>query len=266
MTSQPAADFEARRFQTAAAHYLAGRPPYPEALIARVVQLVGLTPSDRVLDLGCGPGQLAGAFAAHVGEAVAMDPEPQMLALARELAAGVPNMQVVQGRSDDLDARHGRFKAVVIGRAFHWMDRAATLKTLDGLIEPGGAVVLFGDRTPKIAENRRMEEFHQLDRTWSTDDSTHPEMQRDQPRHMSVLLASPFRRLEEIGIVHRLPLTLQTLTDRLLSFSSTSRARLGDKADDMLTELARKYEAWEAEGPMEEVLTATALMAFKAEP
>jgi SAM-dependent methyltransferase len=263
MTTQPAADFEARRFQTAAAHYLAGRPPYPEALIARVVQLIGLTPGDRVLDLGCGPGQLARAFAPHVGDVVAMDPEPQMLAIARELAAGVPNMQVVQGRSDDLDDRHGRFKAVVIGRAFHWMDRAATLNTLDRLIAPGGAVVLFGDRTPKLPENRRIEEFRELERAWSTDDSTHPEMKRDEPRHMSVLLASPFRRLEEIGVIHRLPLTLQTLTNRLLSFSSTSRARLGDKADDMLAELARRFEAWEAEGPMEEVLTATALMAFR---
>ena len=263
--SQPAvADFESRRFQTAAAHYLAGRPPYPDRLIERVVQLVGLTRQDRVLDLGCGPGQLARAFAAHVGEAVAMDPEPQMLAIAQELAAGAPNMQVVQGRSDDLDARHGRFKAAVIGRAFHWMDREATLKTLDGLIDPGGAVVLIAEETLKIPENRRIHEFLQLDRDWSADDRAHPiHLSRERP-HASVLLASPFSRLEQIEVVFRHPLTLQGLTDRLLSYSSTSRARLGDRVDDLLADLARRFEAWEAEGPMEEVLAATALMAFRA--
>ena len=263
MSAQPATDFEARRFQTAAAHYLAGRPPYPEALIERVVQLIGLTRDDRLLDLGCGPGQLARAFAAHVGEVVAMDPEPQMLAIARQLAEGVPNMQVVQGRSDELDDRHGRFKAVVIGRAFHWMDREQTLRDLDRLIEPGGAVVLIGEETPKIPENRRMEEFQALDRAWSAEDRTHPILQTRQRPHLSVLLASPFSRLEQIGVIQRHPLTLQALSDRLLSFSSTSRARLGDRADEMLAELGRKFEAWEREGPMEEVLASTALVAFR---
>ncbi|HEY5410016.1 MAG TPA: methyltransferase domain-containing protein [Caulobacteraceae bacterium] len=263
MTAEPAADFEDRRFQTAAAHYLAGRPPYPGALIDRVVQLIGLTRDDRVLDLGCGPGQLARAFAGHVAEAVAMDPEPQMLAIAHEQAAGVANMRVVQGRSDDLDARHGRFKAVVIGRAFHWMDREEILAILDGLIEPGGAVVLMGEETLKIPENRRIGEFNQMDRAWSADDRSHPiHKSREQP-HVSVLLASPFSRLEQINVILRQPLTLQTLTDRLLSFSSTSRARLGDKADDLLAELARKFADWEAEGPMEEVLATTALVAWR---
>ena len=257
------ADFEARRFQSAAAHYLAGRPPYPDALIERVVQLIGLGRQDRLLDLGCGPGQLGRAFAAHVGEVVAMDPEPQMLAIAREAAAQVPNMQVVQGRSDDLDDRHGRFKAVVIGRAFHWMDREATLKTLDSLVEPGGAVVLIGEELLKVPENRRAEGFGQLDRAWSADDRSHPiHKAREQP-HLSVLLASPFHRLEQIGIIWRRPLTLQSLADRLLSFSSTSRARLGEKADEMLAELAGRFAEWESEGPMEEVLGSTALIAWR---
>jgi SAM-dependent methyltransferase len=216
-----------------------------------------------VLDLGCGPGQLARAFAAHVAEAVAMDPEPEMLTLAREMAAGVPNMQVVQGRSDDLDDRHGRFKAVVIGRAFHWMDRERTLATLDSLIEPRGAVVLVAEETPGLPENRRIGEFNQLDLAWSAQDRNHPIHKSRERPHTSVLLASPFSRLEQISVIQRHPLTLQVLTDRLLSFSSTSRARLGDKVDDLLAELGRNYAEWEAEGPMEEVLTSWALMAFR---
>ena len=158
---------------------------------------------------------------------------------------------------------HGRFKAVVIGRAFHWMDRDETLRTLDGLIEPGGAVVLIGETSLKIPENRRMEEFQALDRAWSVEDRSHPIHQVRERPHTSVLLASPFSRLEEIRIIFRNPLTLQSLTDRLLSFSSTSRARLGDRADELLAELATKFEAWDAEGPMEEVLAATATVAFR---
>ena len=78
-----------------------------------------------------------------------------------------------------------------------------------------------------------------------------------------MLLASPFSRLEEIRIIFRHPLTLQSLTNRLLSFSSTSRARLADRVDGMLAELAGKFAEWEREGRMDEVLAATATVAFR---
>jgi trans-aconitate methyltransferase len=58
--------FEPRRFRTAAAHYLAGRVAYPPRLISRVAEICGLEASGRLLDLGCGPGQLAKAFAPFV--------------------------------------------------------------------------------------------------------------------------------------------------------------------------------------------------------
>ena len=80
--SQPAA-FDPHRFQSAAPHYLTGRPYYAPALIDRVAELCGLGGADRVLDLGCGPGQLAVAFAAHAGSVLAIDPEPEMLRIAR---------------------------------------------------------------------------------------------------------------------------------------------------------------------------------------
>ena len=40
---------EARRFRSTAVHYLAGRPPYPSRLIARVAALTGLPRGGRVL-------------------------------------------------------------------------------------------------------------------------------------------------------------------------------------------------------------------------
>ena len=55
--------FQPRRFRSAAPHYLAGRPPYAPRLIRHVAHFTGLAPDARVLDLGCGPGMLAGAFA-----------------------------------------------------------------------------------------------------------------------------------------------------------------------------------------------------------
>ena len=72
MTATP--PFDPRRFESAALHYRAGRIPYPPRLIRRIAELVGLRESHRVLDLGCGPGQLAIAFGFFAGEVVGVDP------------------------------------------------------------------------------------------------------------------------------------------------------------------------------------------------
>ena len=63
--------FQPHRFRTAARHYLAGRPPYAPRLIRLVAELLRLSERDRLLDLGCGPGVLAGAFAPLVGAMLA---------------------------------------------------------------------------------------------------------------------------------------------------------------------------------------------------
>jgi len=257
-----ATDFAQRRFQSAAAHYLAGRAPYPDALIRRVVQLLALRPTDRVLDLGCGPAQLAAAFAPFVGEVLALDPEPQMLALARAMTEHLRNVTVAEGRSDDLGAPFGRFRAVFIGRAFHWMDREETLRRLDRLVEPDGAVVLFGDDRPSIAENRWVKEFEALLERYSNDDADRSLRRADAfLPHLSLLLRSAFGRLERLSVIEQRGVTVDGLVERALSQSSTSRARLGDRADEMVAELRTLAAGWCSSGPLVEILATSALIA-----
>lgn len=257
-----ATDFPARRFKSAAAHYLSGRPPYPQALIERTVQLLGLKPDDRLLDLGCGPAQLALAFAPFVGEVVAMDPEPAMLALARERAKGVPNLEVIQGRSDDLGPRFGRFRAAVIGRAFHWMDRAETLRRFETLLQPDGAVVLFSDEGPAMPQNAWLKEYVTLLEGYAAGDDDRQRCRGPAfPPHTSVLLQSAFSRLEQISFIAPHEVSLDMLIDRALSLSSTSRARLGDRADELVEQLRTRSAGWSDTGVFTEVLASNALIA-----
>jgi ubiquinone/menaquinone biosynthesis C-methylase UbiE len=60
------------------------------ALHRRIVELAGITPGERILDVGCGPGRLAilgGRVAGPSGEACGIDPAPEMIELARRNAA-----------------------------------------------------------------------------------------------------------------------------------------------------------------------------------
>src|ERR1700726_4352175 len=128
------------RFRSTVPHYVAGRPNYAPSLIWIVKEHLHLGDGHRLLDLGCGPGWLGIAFAPFVGEVLAVDPEPTMLEAARVLAAEA-NVRIdfMEGSSYDLGSQLGMFDVVMIGRAFHWMDRADTLRRLDTLIKPDGA-------------------------------------------------------------------------------------------------------------------------------
>ncbi|HVJ40793.1 MAG TPA: class I SAM-dependent methyltransferase [Dongiaceae bacterium] len=256
--------FDARRFKSAAQHYLAGRPAYPEKLTATVARLCGLPAKGRVLDLGCGPGQLALAFAPLAGSVLAIDPEPEMLALCRRQieAAGYSHVEVRQGSSQDIGAGFGRFDLVVIGRAFHWMDRIATLRQLDQLIVPGGAIVLFADRHPQLPANAWLETFNEIvDRYAAADPGRAVRKSPNWIRHETILLDSAFCRLERYSVFDERALAFERIVDRALSRSSTSSDRLGEQAGNMIEELRRRLFPDNAGVALTEVIEAEALIA-----
>ncbi|MBI1774819.1 MAG: class I SAM-dependent methyltransferase [Proteobacteria bacterium] len=141
-------------FEGTAEYYARFRGSYPSAFINLVAHCCRLDRNGRLLDLGCGPGLLAIPFARWAREVVGLDPEPEMLSAAAASAkeAEVFNIRFVRGSSRELGPHLGHFRLVTIGRAFHWMDRAATLASLHDLVIPGGAVAIIGeerDQDPK---------------------------------------------------------------------------------------------------------------------
>ena len=253
--------FDPHRFQSAAKHYFA-RPAYSPRLIARVVDLCSLGARHRVLDLGCGPGMLAIAVAPYVGAVVAVDPEPEMLKIARASAGAVANaITFVEGSSNDLGDQFGRFALVTIGRAFHWMDRVDTLRRLDRIIEPGGAIALFHDSTIKAPENQWHEEFKTITQRYAGGDhATHHGP--DWLNHESILLGSAFSMLERISVIERRQLRAASLADRALSFSLTSPSHIGaEKAAALADEVRTFAERAAIDGMLTEVISTEALIA-----
>ncbi len=76
------------RFATTAALYEELRPPYPAEFFRTAAQRLSLGKQHSLIDLGTGPGLLALGFAPYVGRIVGVDPEPAMIAAARESGRG----------------------------------------------------------------------------------------------------------------------------------------------------------------------------------
>ena len=258
--------FQPRRFRTAAEHYLAGRPPYSPRLIRRVARFTGLVPDHRVLDLGCGPGMLAGALARMGADVVAMDPEPEMLRIAEAEFGGGGRISFVRGSSFDLSSALGRFRLVTMGRSFQWTDRVETLRRLDAMIEPGGAVALFNSGHREAPGMDWIAPYRALVHRYAADDRTHVKRQADAwVGHEAILLASAFSVLDEVAVIERRQMSVEQLVQRALSRSSTTPERLGPAATRFVAEIEALLRPMAIDGALTEVIATYALIARRSE-
>jgi ubiquinone/menaquinone biosynthesis C-methylase UbiE len=116
-----------------------------EEALRRVVEASGAGPDDAVLDVACGPGLLACAFARVVRHVTGLDLTPAMLDRARALAAerGVTNVTWQRGEAVPLPYPDASFSIVSSRFAFHHLlDPRAALAEMRRVCRPGGRVVV----------------------------------------------------------------------------------------------------------------------------
>lgn len=153
-------------FAGAAWHYARYRPGYPVWLFEEIVRRFRDDGTGRVLDLGCGTGQLTVPLAGYFREVVGVDPQPEMLveAASRAGALEVANVRWFEGGAAGLPSGVGRFDLVTMGRSFHWMDREQVLGVLHDVVGDGGGLVIANDSClvrPVTAWQRAVEEIQE---------------------------------------------------------------------------------------------------------
>ena len=137
-------------FKSTAKYYAAYRVPYPDELMGRLVADCNLDGRQRLLDLGCGTGQVFLPLAPHVGSVVAVDPDAGMLKYAaRETArCGYANVNFVKAKAEEISIPFGTFDLVTAGASFHWMDRNAVGRAIaSDLLVPGGKLAILGSNS-----------------------------------------------------------------------------------------------------------------------
>ena len=123
-----------------------------------------------MLDVACGPGNLAIGFAPYVENCLAIDIEPAMLRVARESAnAAATKIQFVQVAVEDLQADAHSFDFVTVGRALHWLPRDPTLSVLERVVAPGGAIAVCHSAASEVSAIGWTAKFRELRRAWSGD-------------------------------------------------------------------------------------------------
>jgi trans-aconitate methyltransferase len=122
------------------------RASFVHRMAGDLVELLAPRPGERILDLGCGPGDLTAALHGAGAIVVGLDASAAMIASARA-RAGTAGPSFIVGDGQSLDYE-GEFDAVFSNAALHWMPRASDVaRGVARALRPGGRFVAeFGGR------------------------------------------------------------------------------------------------------------------------
>jgi SAM-dependent methyltransferase len=249
------------RFASTVALYEELRPPYPEEFFRTVALRLKLSKQHALIDLGTGPGLLALGFAPHVGRIVGVDPEPDMLAAAKQAAArACRDFALIEARAETLAETIGMFDLVTIGRALHWMDRGATLSTLERLVAPDGRILVCASFSAHDARNPWLEDYNAVRRAWSPaalweESGSGARTHRDLAGFFA---GSAFLLAELIKVETSHTVSVRDLARRVLTFSSSSPEALGDNVDAMLRDVVDRLGAHSHDGEITEAVISIA--------
>jgi SAM-dependent methyltransferase len=144
-------------FNEIAAEYDRSRPAYPAALIDHACQVARIGAGDRVLEIGCGTGQLTGSLLARGLRVAAVEPGDQLIAIAVENLKDAGDVEFVNARFEDMRLPRDRYQAVFSASAIHWADPDLSWRKIADVLAPGGTLALiqyFGLQQQRSADDQ----------------------------------------------------------------------------------------------------------------
>jgi ubiquinone/menaquinone biosynthesis C-methylase UbiE len=119
-----------------------------------LVDLAGLSATDRVLDIGCGPGAAVRMAAEVARESIGVDRAQPMIDIARRRSKGLDNVRYEVGSAEALPFPDGVFTMVWAAHSFHhWENRRAGLAEAARVLAAEGRLLILEEDGKKHGLN-----------------------------------------------------------------------------------------------------------------
>lgn len=118
------------------------RPPVPDEVITVIGQLMRAHQPARILDIGCGRGELARRLAPHAEQVDAVDWSDAMVEAGRQLPSGdAPNLRWMTGKAEEVPL-DPPYTLAIAGNSLHWMDWPVMLPRIAGVLLPDAVLAI----------------------------------------------------------------------------------------------------------------------------
>jgi SAM-dependent methyltransferase len=145
-------------FNEVAVEYDRNRPAYPDALVDQACEAADIGDGARVLEIGCGTGQLTRSLLARGLRVTALEPGDQLILLAEKNLKDVGEVELVHGRFEDVQLPRERYAAVFSASAIHWVDPDLGWWRIADALAPKGTLALiqyFGLREQRSTDDQQ---------------------------------------------------------------------------------------------------------------
>jgi SAM-dependent methyltransferase len=139
------------QFGATAEYYVASKSHQAGDDLPRMIELAQPRPSDRLLDIATGGGNVARVFSPHVGEVVASDLTPRMLAAVEASFAerGLTNVRCAEADAEQLPFEDACFHIVTCRIAPHHFPHPDRFVAESArVLRPGGRFLLVDSTVP----------------------------------------------------------------------------------------------------------------------
>jgi SAM-dependent methyltransferase len=145
-------------FNEVAVEYDRNRPTYPDALVEEACEVAGITDGDRVLEVGCGTGQLTRSLLARGLRVTALEPGDQLIRIAEENLKDAGDVDFVHARLEDIQLPRESYEAVFAASAIHWVHPDLSWRKIADALAPNGTLALiqyFGLHEQRSADDQK---------------------------------------------------------------------------------------------------------------
>jgi SAM-dependent methyltransferase len=131
-------------FDSVADRYQQARPDYPEELYDTLIAATGITPGDRLLEVGCATGKATLPLARRGFDITCIEIGPDLARAARRNLAAYPTVTVIDGAFETWRPPSARsFDLAFAATAWHWLDPEIRYVHAWELLRPAGHLAFW---------------------------------------------------------------------------------------------------------------------------
>jgi len=165
----------ADRFLGFANTYDLARPQCPQYVIEIAKKYLGCKPN-VVVDLGCGTGLSTLIWNGNSDYVVGVEPNNDMIAIARKNAGNNKNVEFIKGFSNDTAIESAFADVVTCSQSFHWMEPKSTLSEINRILKPNGIFFAYDCDWPPVCNWKVELSYQKLFQSVDYIETTNPDI------------------------------------------------------------------------------------------
>jgi ubiquinone/menaquinone biosynthesis C-methylase UbiE len=134
-------------FSNKADKYARYRWDYAAGAVAAIIEEGRLSKASVVADIAAGTGILTRHFAGRVRRVYAVEPNPDMRAVAARELAALPSVSLVDGSAEATTLPAGSIDLISVAQAIHWFEPQAALQEMNRILKPDGCLAILRNNT-----------------------------------------------------------------------------------------------------------------------